>query len=81
MPARPGVARIVDEALAAGWTLAVASTSAEQSVRAVLEHAVGREQAARFSVFAGDVVARRSPTRRSTCSPSSAPGPIPRTRW
>ena len=41
LPGRPGVARIVDEALAAGWTLAVASTSAEESVRAVLEHVVG----------------------------------------
>ena len=40
-PAAPAIARIVDEALAAGWTLAVASTSAEESVRAVLEHAVG----------------------------------------
>ena len=55
-PAGPGVARIVDEALAAGWTLAVASTSAEESVRAVLEHVVGAETAARFAVFAGDVV-------------------------
>ncbi len=54
-PARPGVARIVDEALAAGWTLAVASTSAEESVRATLEHAVGDEKAAHFSVLAGDV--------------------------
>ena len=41
LPGRPGIARIVDEALAAGWTLAVASTSAEESVRAVLEHVVG----------------------------------------
>ena len=44
-PPRPGIARIVDEALAAGWTLAVASTSAEESVRAVLEHAVGADTA------------------------------------
>ena len=56
LPARRGIARIVDEALDAGWTLAVASTSAEESVRAVLEHAVGEANAARFAVFAGDVV-------------------------
>jgi HAD superfamily hydrolase (TIGR01509 family) len=61
MPARPGIARIVDEALAAGWTLAVASTSAEESVRAVLEHAVGPEKAASFEVLAGDVVAAKKP--------------------
>jgi HAD superfamily hydrolase (TIGR01509 family) len=61
LPARPGIARIVDEAIAAGWTLAVASTSAEESVRAVLEHAVGEENAARFSVFAGDIVPAKKP--------------------
>ena len=36
IPARPGIARLVPAALAAGWTVAVASTSAEESVRAVL---------------------------------------------
>ena len=61
LPARPGIARIVDEALDAGWTLAVASTSAEESVRAVLEHAVGSDTASRFSVFAGDVVPAKKP--------------------
>ncbi len=61
LPARPGIARIVDEALAAGWTLAVASTSAEESVRAVLEHAVGEANAAHFSVFAGDIVPAKKP--------------------
>ncbi len=61
LPARPGIARIVDEALAAGWTLAVASTSAEESVRAVLEHAVGEANAAHFAVFAGDIVPAKKP--------------------
>ena len=61
LPARPGIARIVDEAIAAGWTLAVASTSAEESVRAVLEHAVGEANAERFAVFAGDVVPAKKP--------------------
>jgi HAD superfamily hydrolase (TIGR01509 family) len=61
LPARPGIARIVEEALAAGWVLAVASTSAEESVRAVLEHAVGRANAAEFAVFAGDVVPAKKP--------------------
>lgn len=61
VPARPGIDRIVREASAAGWTLAVASTSAEPSVRAVLTHAVGLEQASRFAVFAGDIVAKKKP--------------------
>ena len=61
MPARPGFARIVDEALAADWTLAVASTSAEESVRATLEHAVGKEKASHFSVLAGDAVPAKKP--------------------
>lgn len=61
LPGRPGIARIVDEALDAGWVLAVASTSAEESVKAVLEHAVGEENAAKFAVFAGDIVPAKKP--------------------
>ncbi len=37
LPGRPGVARVVREAVEARWQLAVASTSAEESVRAVLD--------------------------------------------
>jgi HAD superfamily hydrolase (TIGR01509 family) len=61
LPSRPGIARIVDEALGAGWIVAVASTSAEESVRAVLKHAVGEVNAACFAVFAGDVVQAKKP--------------------
>ena len=61
MPARPGIARLVEEAAAAGWLLAVASTSADAAVRAVLEHAVGTARAAEFAVFAGDVVPAKKP--------------------
>ena len=61
LPARPGVRRVITAALDAGWTVAVASTSAEASVRAVLEHAVGAEAAARIPVFAGDVVPAKKP--------------------
>ena len=43
--ARPGIVRIVDAALDVGWRLGVASTSAEPSVRAILEHVVGLERA------------------------------------
>ena len=59
--ARPGIARIIGEALGAGWLLAVASTSAEPSVRAILDHVAGAD-AARFSaILAGDVVAHKKP--------------------
>jgi HAD superfamily hydrolase (TIGR01509 family) len=61
VPARPGVARIIAAALDEGWTVAVASTSAEESVRAVLLHAVGAETAERVQVFAGDVVPVKKP--------------------
>ncbi len=61
LPARPGIVRIVAEAHAAGWQLAVCSTSAQASVRAILEHAVGVEMAARFLVLAGDVVPAKKP--------------------
>jgi HAD superfamily hydrolase (TIGR01509 family) len=61
IPGRPGVARIAAAAAEAGWSLAVASTSAEVSVRSVLEVAVGADLAARFAVFAGDVVAAKKP--------------------
>jgi HAD superfamily hydrolase (TIGR01509 family) len=61
LPGRSGIARIVGEALEAGWLLAVASTSAEESVRAVLEHAVGTDNAASFAVFAGDIVPAKKP--------------------
>jgi HAD superfamily hydrolase (TIGR01509 family) len=61
LPARSGIARIVSEALALGWLLAVASTSAQESVVAVLEHAVGPGAAERFAVFAGDAVPAKKP--------------------
>ncbi|GAA2700852.1 HAD-IA family hydrolase [Actinoplanes palleronii] len=61
IPARPGVARIMSAALTAGWTVAVASTSAEASVRAVLARAAGYDVASRVPVFAGDVVAAKKP--------------------
>lgn len=62
LPPRPGIRRIIGEAQDAGWTLGVASTSAEASVRAILDVAAGPERAARFDlVLAGDVVAHKKP--------------------
>ena len=61
IPPRPGIARLIGAALDAGWTVAVASTSAQESVRAVLENAVGPEQADRIALFAGDIVPAKKP--------------------
>jgi HAD superfamily hydrolase (TIGR01509 family) len=61
VPPRPGVARLVGEALAAGWLVAVASTSAAPSVRATLARAVGPQTARDVTVFAGDVVPAKKP--------------------
>lgn len=62
IPPRSGVKRLAAEALDAGWILGVVSTSAPDSVNAVLRHAVGESIAARFAlVLAGDVVTAKKP--------------------
>lgn len=62
IPARPGIIRIITDALNAGWTCAMCSTSAIESVEAVLVHAVGKELTLRFSgIFAGDMVKSKKP--------------------
>jgi HAD superfamily hydrolase (TIGR01509 family) len=62
LPPRPGISRIIGDAEEAGWRLGVASTSAEASVRAILEVAAGPEHAARFDLLlAGDVVSHKKP--------------------
>lgn len=62
LPGRPGVKRIADEAWAAGWQLAVCSTSSLSSVQAVLDHVMGAETVARFAgVFAGDMAKAKKP--------------------
>jgi HAD superfamily hydrolase (TIGR01509 family) len=61
LPPRPGVVRLVDAALAAGWALAVASTASDESVRVILDTVLGHRRAAAFTVLAGDVVAAKKP--------------------
>jgi HAD superfamily hydrolase (TIGR01509 family) len=58
---RPGVVRVVDAALEAGWTLAVASTASEDSVGVILETVLGGGRAREFAIFAGDVVDAKKP--------------------
>lgn len=61
LPLRPGVARMVDAALAAGMKVAVCSTSNERAVETVVRVLLGPDRAARITIFAGDVVAQKKP--------------------
>ena len=62
LPLRPGVARLVDEAIADGIILAVCSTSNERAVNLIVEKMLGPERKAKFSaILAGDVVPRKKP--------------------
>ncbi|NLF30590.1 MAG: HAD-IA family hydrolase [Planctomycetes bacterium] len=62
LPLRPGVARLIDEAIAAGITLAVCSTSNERAVHLVVDTLLGpRRKAAFGGIFAGDMVPRKKP--------------------
>lgn len=59
---RPGVARLVDEAIADGFTLAVCSTSNERAVNLIVGKLLGQERKKHFSaILAGDVVSKKKP--------------------
>jgi HAD superfamily hydrolase (TIGR01509 family) len=61
LPLRPGIERIVDEALAEGIRLGVCTTSAAQSVSGVLD-LLGPDRKSQFEfVLAGDVVSKKKP--------------------
>lgn len=61
LPLRPGIGRIVDEAIAAGVRLGVCTTSNPKFIDAVLD-LFGPDRKARFEfVHAGDVVANKKP--------------------
>ncbi|GJP34526.1 hypothetical protein CLOM_g18963 [Closterium sp. NIES-68] len=61
LPLRPGVARLIDEALAAGVQVAVCSTSNEKAVGAIVRVMLGEERAQHMRIFAGDVVPKKKP--------------------
>ncbi len=61
LPLRPGVARMVDAALAAGMQVAVCSTSNERAVGAVVRVLLGAGRATHIHIFAGDAVAEKKP--------------------
>jgi HAD superfamily hydrolase (TIGR01509 family) len=62
LPLRPGVARLIDEAISANVTLAICSTSNERAVNLVAGRLLGPERKAHFSeILAGDVVSKKKP--------------------
>ncbi|KAF8390564.1 hypothetical protein HHK36_025091 [Tetracentron sinense] len=74
LPLRPGVAKLIDQALAKGVNVAVCSTSNEKAVcitsdeniknlevSAIVSCLLGPERAEKIKIFAGDVVPRKKP--------------------
>ncbi|KAK3406587.1 hypothetical protein EUGRSUZ_K02765 [Eucalyptus grandis] len=61
LPLRPGVAKLIDQALAKGVQVAVCSTSNEKAVSAIVSCLLGPERAEKIKIFAGDVVPRKKP--------------------
>jgi HAD superfamily hydrolase (TIGR01509 family) len=61
LPLRPGVLRLIDDAMEAGLQLAVCSTSNEKAVTNLVQTLMGPERAAKFRIFAGDMVQKKKP--------------------
>ncbi|OQU83476.1 hypothetical protein SORBI_3005G123200 [Sorghum bicolor] len=61
LPLRPGVQRLIDEALGKAVKVAVCSTSNEKAVSAIVSYLLGPDRAERITIFAGDVVPRKKP--------------------
>ena len=62
LPLRPGVKRLIDEAIDAGISLAVCSTSNERAVNLIVDRLLGPERRKHFAaILAGDVVSKKKP--------------------
>jgi HAD superfamily hydrolase (TIGR01509 family) len=62
LPLRPGVARLVDEAIESGIRLGICSTSNVRAVTMVVEKMLGEERRTHFEfILAGDVVSAKKP--------------------
>ena len=62
IPLRPGVKRLLQEALQAGLRLAIATTTSLENVEALLEHSLDPDAVSWFEVIAaGDMVAAKKP--------------------
>jgi HAD superfamily hydrolase (TIGR01509 family) len=59
---RPGIKRLVDEAIEDDVMLCVCSTSNEKAVNLIVEHLLGIERRSYFAgIFAGDIVSKKKP--------------------
>ncbi|ONM26602.1 Haloacid dehalogenase-like hydrolase domain-containing protein [Zea mays] len=61
LPLRPGVQRLIDEALGKAVKVAVCSTSNEKAVSAIVSYLLGPDRADKITIFAGDVVPHKKP--------------------
>ncbi len=62
IPLRPGVERLLREAMAAGLRLAISTTTTPANVEALLKHTLGTDSLDWFEVIAaGDIVPRKKP--------------------
>lgn len=62
LPERPGIRRLVKQCLAEDWTVAVASTSALESVSSVLRAVLDGDDFDKVAgIYAGDIVAAKKP--------------------
>eukprot|EP00617_Octactis_speculum_P016433 CAMPEP_0185771502 /NCGR_PEP_ID=MMETSP1174-20130828/64341_1 /TAXON_ID=35687 /ORGANISM="Dictyocha speculum, Strain CCMP1381" /LENGTH=242 /DNA_ID=CAMNT_0028457385 /DNA_START=162 /DNA_END=890 /DNA_ORIENTATION=- len=62
IPLRPGVLRVVDEAISAGVPLGVCSTSNDKAVTNLVLTLMGPERRSKIQIFAGDVVEKKKPS-------------------
>ncbi|CAA3007478.1 haloacid dehalogenase-like hydrolase domain-containing At3g48420 [Olea europaea subsp. europaea] len=61
LPLRPGVAKLIDQALEKGVKVAVCSTSNEKAVSAIVSFLLGPQRVEKIQIYAGDVVPRKKP--------------------
>lgn len=62
VPLRPGVMRLVDDALSNDIKVAVCSTSNEAAVTTIVKTLLGQERLDKMKIFAGDVVKKKKPS-------------------
>jgi HAD superfamily hydrolase (TIGR01509 family) len=61
IPLRPGVLRLVDEAIENDVSLACCSTSNDKAVSNLIKTLMGEERWSKFQIFAGDMVKAKKP--------------------
>ena len=61
-PLRPGVQRLIDDALKNGLKVAVCSTSNEAAVTTIVRTLLGPDRLKQMQIFAGDVVQKKKPS-------------------